>query len=233
MLVKNSRLKAISTLVKTGLPLADIGSDHAQIPLYLVKNDLVPWAIATELADGPYIRMQRAVNASGFRERVCVRQGDGLQVLCPGEVAGVVIAGIGGDLITDILARDWAKAESFGYHILQPMSRSRVLRKNLAARGWPIVEEVLVMEKGQYYVIILTRPGSEAYHLSELEEELGPLVLKGSSPLRMDYLQYYLNKYKKIKCNMAKSDRAQAIDCRNSIEARIRDLEAIINAGKS
>lgn len=232
MPVNNSRLREISKFIKPGLSIADIGSDHARLPLYLVENELVPWVIATELGDGPYIRMQRAVNASGFRERIFARQGNGLEVLCPGEVAGVVIAGMGGDLITDILARDCAKAESFAYYVLQPMSRSRILRKALAVRGWPIVDETLVIEKGQYYVIIHTRPGGEVYSLNDLEEELGPLVLKGSSPLKTDYLKYYLNKYKKVYGNLAKSNRAQALELQDNIKARIRELEAMIDAGK-
>jgi len=228
--MQNSRLKAICAFIQPGSTVADIGADHAHLPLYLIDNDLSPRVIASELGNGPFTKMQRAINVAGCRDRVFVRQGYGLEVLCTGEVDCVVIAGMGGDLITDILARDWVKAESFACYLLQTMSRGCVLRRALATRGWPIVDETLVMEKGQFYVIIASRPGREAYSLSDLEEELGPLVLKGSSPLKRPYLNYYLEKYKKMSDDLSQSTRTTALMTRNHIMARLRELEAIIDA---
>ncbi|NLW90303.1 MAG: SAM-dependent methyltransferase [Syntrophomonadaceae bacterium] len=229
ILMQSSRLKAICSYIKPGSTVADIGSDHALLPLYLIENELSPWVIASEFGNGPFIKMQRAINAAGCRERIFVRQGSGLESICPGEADYVVIAGMGGDIITDILASDWNKAETFSHFLLQPMSRGCVLRRALAARGWPIVDETLVMEKGQFYVIIESRPGREVYRLSDVEEELGPLVLKGSSPLKKPYLNYYLDKYKIVCDNLARSPRAAAQGTRKNMISRLRELEAIMN----
>lgn len=230
--MRSSRLFEISQMIKPGLPIADIGSDHARLPIFLMENELIPWAIATELGDGPYNRMKRALYAAGLPERIDARQGDGLQVLQTGEVGGVVIAGMGGDLISFLLSRDWAKSESFAYYLLQPMSRAGVLRQTLADRGWPLVDEVLIKDNGQYYVIIHTCPGREAYELNELEQELGPIVLRQENPLKNDYLTHYLNKYKKVYDSLARSNGVHARDLRNDIRRRIRELEAIIDVSQ-
>lgn len=230
--MQNTRLQAICSNIKPGATVADIGSDHARLPLYLIENNLSPWVIASELGNGPFIKMQRAINAAGYQERVLVRQGNGLEIICPGEVDYVVIAGMGGDLITDILARNWDKAETFSRFLMQPMSRGCVLRRALANRGWPIVDETLVMEKGQFYVIIESQPGHQAYKLSDVEEELGPMVLKGASPLKKPYLNYYLDKYKKVCDSLAQSTRTAAHGTRKNMISRLRELEAIIDASQ-
>jgi len=230
--VRNSRLSEICQMIKPGFPIADIGSDHARLPLFLLENQLIPGAVVTEMGDGPYIRMERAVSAAGFTDQIAARQGDGLQVLRAGEVEGVVIAGMGGDLISAILSHDWGKAESFTYYLLQPMSRAGVLRKTLADRGWPIIDEVLVRERGQYYVIIHAHPGREVYLLSDLERELGPIILKQESPLKKDYLKHYLNKYKKVHDNLLKSNGLHAPSLRSDMQTRIRELEAIIDGSQ-
>ncbi|MGE5391959.1 MAG: tRNA (adenine(22)-N(1))-methyltransferase [Deltaproteobacteria bacterium] len=230
--MESTRLHEISKLIKPGCPIADIGSDHARLPICLVEKEMVPWAIASELGDGPYTRMERTAAARSFGERIVLRQGDGLEVLLPAEVEGVIIAGMGGDLISSILSCDWDKSESFSYYILQPMSKPEVLRKVLAARGWPIDKEILITERGQYHVIVQTRPGWESYQLTDLEQDMGPLILKGDHPLKTGYLNYFLNKYIKVLENLGRSDRIQARELRTSMTLKIRELEAIINAGQ-
>lgn len=230
MTVESSRLLEIAKLIIPGRPIADIGSDHALLPVWLVFNETIPWAIASEFGDNPYIRMERAVASSAGRDRILPRQGNGLEVLAPAEVDGIVIAGMGGDLIASILVNDWAKSESFSYYILQPMSKPEVLRKVLADRGWPIERECLVMENNHYYVIIQTRPGQEPYQLNDLEKEIGPLILKGDHPLRIGYLNHIKNKHQKVYDNLKRSKGTVGRDLRNDSMAKIHELEVLLDA---
>lgn len=228
--VLNTRLQAIGELIKPGRPIADIGSDHAQLPLYLVQNGVVPWAVASELGDRPYNRMCAIVDSTPCREQVIVRHGDGLDVLEASEVDGVIIAGMGGDVITSILSRDCKKAETFSYYLLQPMSKPGVLRRALAARGWSLIDERLVYERGQFYVIIQSNPGREAYSLSTLEEELGPLIIKGASPLKHDYLGHMLGIYRRVYNSLLNSKQEYAGSRRRELKANIEELEVILDA---
>lgn len=222
-----ARLRAISREIIPGLTLADIGSEHALLPLFLLEKQLVPLAIVTELDDGPYQKAEKAVAGSPWGRCIQVRQGDGLQPLNAGEAGNVVIAGLGGDTIAEILSRDWQKAENFGHYVLQPMSRACVLRDVLARRGWTIRRETLSGERGKIYVIISVSPGSAPYFLSPLEMDLGPLVLRGESPWKSLYLQFWRNKYQRVLEGLIKSGHKGREVIIEEYREKIRALEVM------
>lgn len=223
------RLQAIASLVIPGKSMADIGSDHAQLPLYLIENDLVPYAVAGELGDGPYRRALAAARSHRLGDRIEVRQGDGIQPLAVGETATVVIAGLGGESIAEILAYDWCKSESFEKFILQPMTRPAVLRRTLAQRGWPILEEKLLLDRDRFVVIIVSQPGSTPYSLDSLEAEIGGEALKADDTVKREYLYQFAEKYTKIYASLNYANRRDtqqlAVACREKLER----LERILN----
>ena len=198
----SERLQAVADMVLAGEPVADIGSDHAYLPIFLVKNGSVPWAVAGELGDGPYERAQQAVSQCVLQESINVRQGDGLQVLEFAEVSTVILAGLGGESIVDILDHNWQKSNSFKRFVFQPMSRAGVLRKTLADRGWPILDEKLIMENEHYYLIIKSEPGFQPYKLDELEAEIGPQILKANDSINRGYIASYVEKYGRVYRNL-------------------------------
>ncbi len=222
------RLKTIANLIEKDQPTADIGSDHARLARYLVETGMVPRVIATELGEAPFARANQSAGISLQADKIEVRRGDGLQALNPGEVANVVIAGLGGDTITYILANDWQKAASFKRFVLQPMSRPAVLREALCRQGWPIVNEVIIRENRRYFVVILAVPGTETYSLSPLEMELGPIILQQSSQYK-SYLLYHLNKYCQLRDSLQKSK--QYNELLAETEQKIASLEAILYEG--
>jgi tRNA (adenine22-N1)-methyltransferase len=228
------RLLAISRMVIKGQVAADIGSDHARLPLYLAEQGLVPGVIATEINEGPLFKAREAIAASSARDLVELRPGDGLQPLIRGEAVTVIIAGLGGDTICRILSSDWEKAASFRYFVFQPMSRPYMLRAALAERGWPILDEVLVMENKRIFVIISSKPGEEPYQLSRLELDIGPIILQRREQyLEQLYLQHWMAKYRAVYQGLVQSDillhRTSIMD----YQERIKALEVIIDAGKS
>jgi len=226
------RLLAISKMIIAGQAAADIGSDHARLPIYLVENHLVPRVIATELADGPFLRAREAVINSSCRDLIELRQGDGLQALQKGEAASVVIAGMGGDTIYSILSHDWEKAASFPRFIFQPMSRPYMLRAALAEQGWPILDEMLVTENKRIFVIICSTPGKNPYRLSRLELDIGPIILQArDNDTAKLYLGQWMAKYKAVCQSLSQSNTSENLSLKLDYEQRITALEVIIDAG--
>lgn len=229
----SDRLQAVADLIITGEPVADIGSDHAYLPIFLVQNGMAPWAIAGELGDGPYERALQAISQSGMQGRIELRQGDGLQVLELAEVSTVIIAGLGGESIAAILDHDWQRSNSFKRFILQPMSRAGVLRKVLAAKGWPILDEILIRENEHYYAIILSEPGEQPYPLDELEAEIGPQILKANDSIKRGFITSYAEKYEKAYRSLSVSSQPGNRDLAQEYLERKQRLEMILDASHS
>lgn len=229
----SERLLRIAEQVMKGEPAADIGSDHAFLPIYLIRNDMVPWAVAGELGDGPYERALQAIKQAGLTARIQARQGDGLQVLGNAEVSTVILAGLGGDSIAAILAHDWPKAESYKRFIFQPMSKAGVLRKVLAEKGWPILDETIIRENEHDYPIILSQPGNEIYLLDELEAEIGPKILLANDSMKRGFISSYVEKYWKVYSGLNHSVKPENKALAKEYLARIRRLEVLLDAGQS
>jgi tRNA (adenine22-N1)-methyltransferase len=226
------RLQTIADLITPGDSMADIGSDHARLPIYLQQRRLISRAVASELGDGPYQRALEAVYNHNLQNCIEVRQGDGLQTLQAQEVDNVVIAGLGGDNIAAILANDWNKAGSFKKYILQPMSRAEVLRQTLAEQGWPIIREILLRDRKHFVVIMVCQPGSTPYHLRLLEDEIGGEILKADDDLKIEYLLYFVEKYTKIYAGLKNSQQPEKLRLANSCRLKLERLELILNASK-
>lgn len=228
-----NRLATVADMVIPGAAVADIGADHAQLSIYLIQQLIAPRVIIGELGDGPYTRARQAVESSGHKDLIELRQGSGLQVLQCGEVDTVVLAGMGGDTIVEILADDWDKAASFRSFVFQPMSKAEVLRRRLASRGWTITEERLVYENRRIFLALSSRPGHSPYHLTALEFELGPAILKADNEIKRRYLGASANKYRRVEQQLR-----QSIHPKQQLEAqeyqeKIRRLEEILSASQS
>ncbi|MGI6210987.1 MAG: tRNA (adenine(22)-N(1))-methyltransferase [Anaerovoracaceae bacterium] len=156
MINLSSRLRRIAEEVKPGETVADIGTDHGYLPIYLVDSGISPRAILTDISPGSLEKAKR--DAESFLERsgrVSFRLGDGLDVIAPGEVDVIVIAGMGGLQMIDILGREPQKSRSFSCFLLQPRTKSGELRAWLRNHGCEIRKEQIVRE-GKHLPVILT-----------------------------------------------------------------------------
>lgn len=156
------RLRAIAALTPEGCGcLADIGTDHGYIPVSLLLEGRVKRAVAADIGAMPLDHARRTAAAWGVEENMDFRLGDGLSVLEPGEANVIVIAGMGGDAITEILsAAPWSRAGPL--LLLQPMSKAEVLRAWLPLNGYEVFREELVQDKGVLYPILSVRGGEMA-----------------------------------------------------------------------
>lgn len=158
----SKRLEAVAGMVTPGLTLADVGTDHAYIPIYLVENQTVPHAVAMDIGRSPLARAQEHIRAHGLEAQIETRLSDGLEALTPGEVQSIVIAGMGGPLAVRILTMGAALAAACREVILQPQSDLRLVRSYLGSAGYRIVQEELVCEEGKFYPMMKCVPEGHA-----------------------------------------------------------------------
>ena len=159
------RMKAVTDMVPPGSRVADIGCDHAFIPIYLIEHNIAETVIASDVRKGPVDIAKKNIAAKGLSDVIDVRLVDGLKGLNPGEADTVVLAGMGGRLIVQILSESPDMVGSLSCLVLQPQSDVRAVRTYLKDNGWQIVAERMVRDAGKYYVIMRCEP-------QVMEEEL-------------------------------------------------------------
>lgn len=189
MIQLSKRLQTIADFVPYGAKVADIGSDHAYLPTYLVQSGKCTYVVAGEVNDGPYESAKRHIKQLKLEEQVMVRKGNGLEVIQPGEVNTIVIAGMGGSLIAQILDQGLHKLEGVNRLILQPNVGEQFVRMFAIGNGWELIEEVILEEDGVLYEILVfhrgdaLRPYRESSVPLPLLTKLGPFLVKENSPL--------------------------------------------------
>lgn len=180
----SNRLEAVANYIPPRSRLADIGSDHAYLPCNVVRKGIVTKAVAGEVADGPYQSAVEQVESEKLAERIVVRKGDGLEVIEPGEVDCITIAGMGGTLISSILERGKAKLEGVHRLVLQPNVGSFAVRRWLIDNGWELIKEEILKEDGKIYEILVAERGEplKPYN-NKLNQGIlfGPFLLKEKS----------------------------------------------------
>ena len=150
----HARLTAAATLVRDGVVVVDVGTDHAYLPLLLVGEGKCPRAIGCDLRPGPLENARKHIDAAGLSDKIDLRLCDGLAAVAPGEVEDICICGMGGEVIAAILAAaPWTK-DAQKRLILQPMTAADDLRRFLAGEGYAVQQEVLVRDAGRLYVLL-------------------------------------------------------------------------------
>lgn len=198
------RLQAVADLVPEGARLADIGTDHAYLPVSLLLEGRIPSAIAADLRKGPLDRARITAMEYGCTDRMSFRLCDGLKDIAAQEADAIAIAGMGGETITAILsAAEWVKGNNLPV-VLQPMSSQPELRRWLWQNEYDIRRERIVREGETLYVIILAVPGRT--EPMALAQEWAGRQYKGmQSPLRGAYLEFLLEKVTRALDGIARS----------------------------
>jgi tRNA (adenine22-N1)-methyltransferase len=157
----DKRLGTVAALVRHGARVADIGTDHAYLPVYLLQAGVCPSAIASDIGEGPLEAARHTVTAAGLTDKISLRLGDGLAGIAPDEAEDIVIAGMGGETIAAILqAAPWVKNPALRL-ILQPMTRAEDLRCWLLQNGFSVLQERLVQDGRHLYPVLAAEyPGA-------------------------------------------------------------------------
>lgn len=184
----SKRLSAVAGLVTEGASVADIGTDHGYIPIWLAKRDPAVKLIAMDVNEGPLERAREHILAEGLSDRIDLRLSDGFSALDPGEVHTIIAAGMGGGLVIHILEANPAVTDSVQEFILQPQSEIERVRAYLEREGYTIVREEMVEEDGKYYPMMKAVHRREITPYSEVELLYGRDLLRRRHPVLRDFL---------------------------------------------
>ena len=196
----SKRLKAVADYVDKGARLADIGSDHAYLPTYLVQKNEVEFAVAGEVVKGPFEIAKNHVAQANLKETIQVRLANGLAAIeNVDKIDTIVIAGMGGILISEILEAGKGKLSSVKRLILQANNHGDTLRQWLIEHQFVIKAEQILLEAGKFYEIIVAEPTTnENPVLSANDLLFGPFLSKEKSVIFQQKWQKELNTLNKI-----------------------------------
>lgn len=229
MQVKNisKRLRKVAGFVPQDAKILDVGSDHAYLPIYLIQQGKISSAIAGEVVEGPYQSAVTNVADNQMSDKISVRLANGLAAFeVEDQIDVIVIAGMGGGLIADILDNGSAKLASVKRLILQPNNREDELRRWLCGHDFQIIEETLVEENGKFYEIIIAEQGKQV--LNAVQERFGPYLMREQSTIFRDRWRWEADKLEKALAKIPMKNLAE----RSAISQKINQIKEVLHAGE-
>ena len=204
----SKRLNAICRMVPAGCVPADIGTDHAAVPIELLRSGKCTRALACDVLEGPLSAARENIARAGLSDRIGVWLSDGFQALPEGAYDAAVICGMGGQTIRRILEGRPADRRLLKALVLSPQSEQEELRAYLRAEGFRIGAEDLILEEGKFYPVIRAVPAEDVSEPSGILPEtddaasdaapdpltqraldrFGPCLIRGAHPLLPEYL---------------------------------------------
>lgn len=209
----SSRLLLAAELLGFVDCVADIGTDHALLPVYLVKNKLVKRVIACDIAEGPLSVARENVIRKGVADSVLLRLANGLDAVKPEECNAVIIAGMGGETISEIISRaDWLKTYKQTL-ILQPMTADDKLREFLVSDGFKILIEKCTFSNGKVYTVIKAKYSGEKMAVSEGYYYIGEIFAdtKSVGEAEIAFVKKHLKSMKKCLKEIEGVERRKAL----------------------
>ncbi len=224
----SKRLKSIIDLADHCHKIVDVGTDHGYVPIFMVQNSICSFAVASDINKGPVEKARINVSMEGLSNKIDCRKGPGLSTIKKGEADAAIIAGMGGNLIRDIIEEDISIVKTLKYMILQPVQNPEVIRKYLYHKGFYIIDEELCYEEGIFYEIIKAKYGSKPKEdIEEIYYEISPILIEKKHPLLKDYLNYKINRYKNIYNNITEMTPG-ALTRKNQVSYYIIKLEEML-----
>ena len=204
-------------MVENDSVVADIGTDHAYIPIYLVEQGVCKKAIAMDVNPGPLERAREHILASGLSEQIVTRLSDGLAKLSENEADTYVIAGMGGPLMVSILARRMDLLQKGKTLVLQPQSEIGEVREFLIHNHYKIIQEEMFYDMEKTYVAMKAIKSKESITYTKTQYIFGKLLLENLNPVLFEYLQKQKEVYEKLviklKDNITKQTMLRKVEC--------------------
>ncbi|AOZ91711.1 tRNA (adenine(22)-N(1))-methyltransferase [Paenibacillus crassostreae] len=247
----SKRLQYIMEQIPDGSTMADIGSDHAMLPVAAVQKGKVLSAIAGEVNPGPRDAAAKQVASAGLIDKISVRLGDGLNVIEPGEVDVITIAGMGGGLISSILEQGISKLQGVKMLVLQPNVGEDLVRRWLLDNRWILISEHIMEEDRKVYEILTAVPKNNGETLLSNDDvykeyflnnskgsvkvdqdmmiRLGPWLLKGNNPIFIAKWMSELDKLDRVLKSLATSSLPSAEVKSEVITQEIRQIKEVLS----
>lgn len=218
------RLEAVASYVPQGARLADVGSDHAYLPLFLVEQGRIDFAIAGEVVQGPYQSALQNVEQTGQTDKIAVRLANGLAAVeLADQVTTVTIAGMGGRLIAEILEAGKDKLGTVERLVLQPNNREDDVRHWLVANGFQLVAEEILEENDKIYEILVAEKGNVDLTADQLR--FGPYLLEEQSAT---FQKKWLKELDKLTYALEQVPLERQAD-RSAISQKIQQIQEVLH----
>lgn len=211
------RLQCVADCVKKCNLLADIGTDHAYIPIYTVQKGIASKAIASDVVKGPLKIAADNIKSHGLEDRITPALANGLDSAKDADV--IIIAGMGGKLICTILDDNMDIAKNADYMVIQPMTCSYELRKYLHENGFMITDERLAKEEDKIYNIMVVKKGNEKFD-DEFYYHIGKKLFENHDQLLSEYIRIRAKVIKKQFTGMKTSENSK-------LHQKARELEEL------
>jgi len=193
----SKRLQTIADFVKKGAVVADIGTDHAHIPIYLIKNNIISRAYACDINAGPLEKAKENINYYGVKN-IELRLSNGLEKLKTDEADTFIIAGMGGELIIDILDRGQGFFDKKNTFILSPHTKIEEVRNYLLRKGLKILKEDMCIDEGKFYTVMEAVYMGKTFSYTKGELLFGKYLIDNKNPVLFEYLKKEKQKYLSI-----------------------------------
>lgn len=226
-MVLSKRLEIIAALVENCDKIADIGTDHGYIPIFLVEHQICNTAIASDINKGPVEKAILNIKNYNLQHKIECRLGGGLTIVKPYEIQGAVIAGMGGNLIRDIIEDSLEVFRSLDFSVLQPVQNPEAIREYIYKNGYAIIDEELCYEEGKYYEVIKVVYSSNPVEIDSIYYEVGKKLLDKKHPLLKDFINYKIDQYKKV-LEYIKEDTANAARKKFEVLNKIEKLKELL-----
>lgn len=225
----NLRLNALANMIDADSRIADIGTDHAYLPIELVKTGKVAFAIASDISQGPLENAEQDIIKAGLEKQIETRLGPGLEtVSLKDNIDTIVIAGMGGKLMTQILNDAWEKGKRFTTLVLEPNIGECGVRNWLMKHDYQIQDEKIVSEAGHIYELIKGQKKSGIVKLTSKELYFGPVLLKNKNQIFYQKWRGQLLYHKKLLSDLNKAKNKDQTHI-HQIEDEIKMIEGEIN----
>ena len=192
----DDRLMMCASFVRRGKKVADIGTDHAYLPVWLCRSGICPAAVAADVNPEPLERGRRSVRQAGLEDKISLRLSDGLKEIAPDEAEDIVIAGMGGELITKIIDDCGYSRDGSRRFILQPMTKSELLIEWLDNNGFEILRQDCCTAAGKCYTVLSAAYTGSAPSEDGLFYYMGRLDPK-ANPLHRRFIEQHIERLKK------------------------------------
>lgn len=222
----SDRLRIVAHMCDKGAVVADIGTDHGYLPIYLVQEGIAPSAIAMDLRKGPLEKAKKHICDNCLEDRIQTRLSDGLEKLSKNEADIITICGMGGRLIADIVTKGKDVITQNTILVVSPQSEVGEFRHCLESQGFEIEDEQMLKEDGKYYFIIKCRKSEESVcsEFSETQYQYGWKLLDSKDKTLYEYLikeketnEGISNSIKKDESNPTVKLRLQQLSQKNNI----------------
>lgn len=210
----SERLRLVAGFVTENYVVADIGTDHGYIPIWLLENERIPKGFAMDIGKGPLERARENIKLYGYQDRIETRLSDGLKELKENEADSVVIAGMGGSLIVRILENGKKVLDTVKELILSPHTELHLVRRYLIENGYDIVREEMVYDMGKYYTVMKAvhtddKSIKNLYDSDEYNYIYGRLLLIEKSNVFMSFIKNEKDKLSVLIENLSMSEGAE------------------------